>query len=444
MKAIQTSFDFYDPINIDQDIKKLLFANPSLGVKTCKDIIRSLQVKSPQKKLELIGWLRGNLAVYKSKAKDLRENSMQQELLEQVNEHIGWWEEEFGKVTLSDLQILAESSDTKLVDIGWERGKITPSSIAALLDEYMVGQDEYKRELGLTIFIHLLRMRNPELNIPKSNLLVFGPSGVGKTSGIKTLADKLNINHDILNFERVVPEGIQGPKTTDPFTRVLGKEGNDMIYAGDEVDKITDDEIRHELLSILDDKNVISFPTTFGVYREYREVPSKNITCILCGKYDALSKAVEKRLGLNKVGFKSGEYKALTTDELYAQVNMSDLMKVLGSEEICGRIGNFVGVRQLTSGDLISVMLNKKETIFSRYQAFFSANHAKLELTTEGAKELADIAIKQYKDLGVRGLEIVMRQLLKQAMLKVEEYQGKRILIDKEYVNSQFKDIIDV
>ena len=323
--------------------------------------------------------------------------------------------------------------------------KISPASIAGLLDEYMVGQDEYKKALGLTVYTHMLRMLRPSLNIPKLNLLAYGPSGVGKTSGVMILANKLNINYGVVNFEHVQPEGIQGPKLSDPCVRTLGgkEEKQDMLYIIDEADKNHDEDVNHELLSYLDDKNMISFPTTFGVYREYREIPSKNITCILCGKYDALTEAVKKRLDINRIGFGTGDQKTLSTEDLYAQVNLDDLKKVLGSEELCGRIGNYVGLKPLTSDDLITVMLHKKESIFSRYQAYFSASKVNLELTLDGAREIADITIQNYQDLGVRGLEIVIRQLLKDPMLKVDELQGKRIKIDKGYVLSQLKDTIE-
>lgn len=426
---------------IGQNIWRLLFANPSIGIKTSKNIIKSLKNNSYEQNINLCNWLEDNLAVFKSKSKDLKEDMLQNDFLKRIHQHVEKWEEEFGEVSLGDLQILSNSTDVKLSDLGWEGGKITPSSIAKLLDEYMVGQNEYKLELGLTIYTHMLRMRRPELIIPKSNLLVFGPSGVGKTSGIKILAELLGINYGVLNFERLVPEGIQGNKISDPFTRALGANKSDMILVGDEVDKITEDEIRKELLSILDDKNVISFPTTFGVYREYREIPSKNVTCILCGKFDTLKKIVSKRLDIRRMGFNTCDNKVYTPEELYAQVDWNDIKEALGSDELCGRIGGYVRVKQLTGDDFINIMLSKKESIFSRYQAFFNASNVGLYLTNEGAREIANITVNNYKELGVRGLEIVVKQLLKDAMLHVGEMHGKKIKLDHEYIHSHLEEI---
>lgn len=419
-----------------QNIKRFLFANPSIGIVTCRGILKSLEHNSEEENLKLCSWLEGSLAVFKAKSKELKEDMQREHLLKKVNRHVEKWEEEFGMVSLGDLQLLSASTGLSLVDMGWDKGKITPTSIAGLLDEFMVGQEEYKLELGLTVYTHILRMRRPELHIPKSNLLVFGPSGVGKTSGIKILAELLKVNHGILNFERLVPEGIQGNKISDPFTRTLGADKDDMILVGDEVDKITDEEIRQELLSILDDKNVISFPTTFGTFREYREIPSKNVTCILCGKFDVLKKIVGKRVDTCQVGFNTYGKKVLNTEELYAQVGLDDIKEAFGSDELCGRISSYVRVRQLTDDDMVNIMLNKKESIFSSYQAFFKASNVSLELTDDGARGIADVVVKKYKELGARGLDIIIRRLLKEPMLHVGELNGKRIKIDKGFLRS--------
>ena len=225
----------FDSGQIDSEIRRLLFANPSLGTRTCRDIVKALKSKTDNEKVKLRSWLEENVTIFKSKSRDLDSDSLLHDLNEQINKHIDFWEGEFGEVSLGDIQYLTESTDIKLADIGWERGKISPSSIVTLLDEFMVGQDKYKLELGLTIYTHMLRIRKPELNIPKSNLLVYGPSGAGKTSGVKVLTDKLGINCGMVNFERIVPEGIVGNKITDPLTRVLGSNKNDIIFIGDEL-----------------------------------------------------------------------------------------------------------------------------------------------------------------------------------------------------------------
>lgn len=442
MNTTQMNDPLHDGIN--STIKRLIFSNPSLDFKMSRKIISDLQTYSVAEKEKIRSWLEDNLKVFKTRSTSFKKGALQKDTLEKVKKHIDQWENEFGKVNLEELSWLTETTGIHLTDIGWERGAISPASITLLLDKYMVGQEEYKRELGLTFYTHLLKVKNPDLNIPKANLLVFGPSGVGKTSGIKILADILKVNQGTINFERLVAEGIQGATISDPFTRTLGKDKEDMILIGDEVDKISKEEIRNELLSILDDNNVISFPTTFEAFREYREVSSKNITCILCGKFDALRKVVEKRIDVHRIGFDTNKERVLSAEDLYAQVCMNDIKQVLGSDEICGRIGNFVSVGQLSCNDFINIMLHKKDSIFNRYQNFFSSFQINTQLTIDGANEIASIAHSKYKDLGVRGLDIIIRQVLKKDMLQADILQGKDIMIDKNYVNNNIVDITNI
>jgi len=427
---------------IDRDIRRLLFANPSLGMPTCQRIVQALKEGPYEKKESIRDWLKNSVAIFKRKASKMDSPALYDDLCKNVVKHIETWEEEFGKVSLGDILFLTESTDIRMADVGWDY--LSPAAMVEMLGEYIVGQDAYKKELCLTVYTHMLRMHKPELNIPKMNLLVFGPSGSGKTSGVKVLVDKLGIRSGIANCERLVPEGFQGTKVSDPLTRVLGKEGDDMIYVADEFDKlflnqVFDGEIQRGFLSLMDGNNVISFPSTFDTYKEYREVPSKNITCILCGKFESLTKAVEERLDIHRVGFVSGQNKKRPQEELYAQVTMADLRKALGSDELCRRIGSIVGVSKLSRDEMVSIIMNSRESAFSRYKAYFQAHQAKVRLTMDGARLIVDHALELYPDLGVSGTEIVIRDILKDEMICVESLHGRDLKINKHYVEKRLK-----
>lgn len=427
---------------IDRDIRRLLFANPSLGMPTCQRIVQALKEGPYEKKESIRDWLKNSVAIFKRKASKMDSPALYDDLCKNVVKHIETWEEEFGKVSLGDILFLTESTDIRMADVGWDY--LSPAAMVEMLGEYIVGQDAYKKELCLTVYTHMLRMHKPELNIPKMNLLVFGPSGSGKTSGVKVLVDKLGIRSGIANCERLVPEGFQGTKVSDPLTRVLGKEGDDMIYVADEFDKlflnqVFDGEIQRGFLSLMDGNNVISFPSTFDTYKEYREVPSKNITCILCGKFESLTKAVEERLDIHRVGFVSGQNKKRPQEELYAQVTMADLRKALGSDELCRRIGSIVGVSKLSRDEMVSIIMNSRESAFSRYKAYFQAHQAKVRLTMDGARLIVDHALELYPDLGVSGTEIVIRDILKDEMICVESLHGRDLEINKHYVEKRLK-----
>lgn len=430
--------------HLDQDIRRLLFANPLLGISTCRKILNALQGNTVDEKQKIRSWLEENVIIYKNKARDLDSTALYEDLCQETKKHIKAWEETFGVVTLSDIQFLIDSTDIKLVDVGWNH--ISPASIAAMLDEHIIGQKEYNRELGLCVYLHMLRERNPELNLMKHNLLVYGPSGVGKTSGVKFLADKMNIRIAIVNCNTLVQDGIQGSTISDAFTRALKDKYEYLIIIFDEFDKLLigdgvyNDRIIQELLNVMDFNNTISFPTSFDNCKTYKQIPSKNVTCIMCGKFDSLQQMARMRMFPHTVGFESSMGDQNDSDDYYRYVTMDDLKKVLGSDELCGRIGQFVRVNRLTSDDLTSIMMDSRDSIFSRYESFFTAHQATLMLTAGGAREIADYTLSNYADLGARGLESVLQHLLKDKMMQIDQLKGQVIEIDEDYVKNYMEE----
>lgn len=427
-------------VHLDQDIKRLLFANPSLGIGVCSKILKALQCNTVDEKQKIRSWLERDMAIYKSKARDLDSTALYEDLCHKTMEHITAWEETFGVVTLSDIQFLIDSTDIKLVDVGWDH--ISPASIAAMLDEHIIGQKEYNRELGLCVYLHMLREHNPEMNLMKYNLLVYGPSGVGKTSGVKFLADKMNIRIAIVNCNTLVQDGIQGSTISDAFTRALKNKYEYLIIIFDEFDKlftgngVYNDRILQEFLNVLDFNNTISFPTSFDSNKTYKQIPSKNVTCIMCGKFDALRQMARERMFPHTVGFETGMGTLNKADDFYRYVTLDDLKKVLGSDELCGRIGQFVRVNRLTSDDLMSILMDARDSIFTRYESFFSAHKATLVLTEGGAKEIAEYTLSNHADLGARGLESVLQHLLKEKMMQIDQFKDQVIKIDEDYVKN--------
>ena len=213
-----------------------------------------------------------------------------------------------------------------------------------------------------------------------------------------------------------------------------------MILILDEFDKLFtgngyyNDRIIQEVLNITDNNNTITFPTTFDIHKEYKQIPSKNITCIMCGKFDKLSEIVKKRLANDGVGFHTFNQHKATIDELYKQVTLNDIKTVLRSDELCGRIGQFARVEQLKTEDLIDILMHKKESVLDKYQTYFSQHNVGLKLTMDGAKEIAKYTLHNYPDLGVRGMESVIRILLKDNMFEISKHKGQTITINKEYV----------
>ena len=186
-----------------------------------------------------------------------------------VIEHISSWENEYGRIPLQGIVDLLDDTEYQIFDIAPEH--VTPLSISELLDTYLIGQPEYSRKLSLCFYIHLMR-KNSSLNMPKPNLLAFGPSGVGKTFGPQKLAQLFGLKLGVVNCNNLVQEGIHGAHITDVFSEIYDECNQELepvesaVILLDEFDKLFlkgefNERVLNELLNIIDDNNSVSFST---------------------------------------------------------------------------------------------------------------------------------------------------------------------------------------
>lgn len=427
---------------LDTSIRRLLFSNPSISIDVCRKVTDALKDKTEEEKELIRANLQESVTLYKEKAKDVDDKQHCREIFDEVKEHMQQWENVYGKASLADVLSLIDSTDIKLNDLG--TGYLTPNSIFEMLKEFVVGQEAYARYLSLTIYTHILRTQECAVHMPKANLLVYGPSGVGKTYGIQVVANKLGIPFGVVNCNTVVPEGIVGQQIKDVLTQAYMKYKHldNIIIFFDEFDKLFtenghyNDRLLEELLLFLDDNNTISYPESYKAYSEYQQIPSKNITCIVGGMFQSLREAAKKRLSVNPMGFATSEFSHLSEGQMYELVNREDLKKVLHSDELYGRIGHFVRVNDLTTEQLVDILLQARETPLDNLRNYFSHHDVQLVITEEGAEEIATAAYNQK--VGVRGLKSILWDILEDEMHDVDH--GKRtICINREYVQKHLK-----
>jgi hypothetical protein len=216
---------------------------------------------------------------------------------------------------------------------------------------------------------------------------------------------------------------------------------NAIIYF-DEVDKFFkgngnyDDRMLEELLLFLDDNNTITYPDSFRQDCRYNQIPAKKITCILGGMFETLKEAAQKRLSLNAPGFTSAAHEDISDNQIYEYVNKEDLKKVIGSDELYGRIGHFVRVNDLSAKQLADILLQARESPLDLYRNYFSHHNIHLTITEDGAEEIANAAYKQQ--VGVRGLKTILWQVLEDEMRDIE---GMRIIrLNRKYVQKKLQD----
>lgn len=429
----------------DSEIKRLMLAAPSIPYFKCRSIMETLSSSSIDEKTELVKWLEEKVRLYKETITDI-DTEIYDEMCNDVKERISDWESQFGAVTLEDIAFMIESTDIRLTDVAWNR--FSPNALASILDNYIIGQDNYKQALGLVIYNHLLHQINPSARLHKMNLLVVGPSGAGKTYGIKTLAEKLNATVVIVNCNTLVQEGIVGSSLSNALTQGLGsdKEKKYIIIVLDEFDKLFvgsgcfNERVVQELLNWLDNNNSVTFAETFRSSSDFRTISSNNITCVLCGKFDSLKSAVQKRMNLNTLGFNASQV-TMTDDELYNNITMEDLKTALGNDEICGRINKIVTVDTLNKQQLVDVLLESQGSIYQELKTYFNLHGADFVLTRDAADAIADYAYEHLKNLGVRGLESVAQQVAMHEMMNVDKYHGKTITKTRSDVEKSLKNL---
>lgn len=428
---------------LDTSIRRLLFSNPSISIDVCRKVTDALKDKTEEEKELIRANLQESVTLYKEKAKDVDDKQHYREIFDEVKEHMQQWENVYGKASLADVLSLIDSTNIKLNDLGTEY--LTPNTIAEMLNEFVVGQGAYSKKLALSIYTHILRTKEDSEHMPKANLLVYGPSGVGKTYGIQVLSKKLGIPFGIVNCNSVVPEGIVGEKFKDKLTQLYmeadDKLDNAIIYF-DEVDKFFkgngyyDNRMLEELLLFLDDNNIITYPDSFRHDCGYNQIPAKKITCILGGMFETFKEAARKRLSLNAPGFTSTPHGEISENQIYEHVNKEDLKKVIGSDELYGRIGHFVRVNDLSVEQLEDILLQARESPLDLYRNYFFRHNIHLIITEDGAKEVATAAYNQK--VGVRGLKSILWDILEDEMHDVDH--GKRtICINREYVQKHLK-----
>ena len=410
--------------------------NPSLNMDLCEKILTTLDEKTVSEKKKLLSILKKNTENFKERAKNLESPDVYEKMCEKIRSRIKSCEKHF-TVTLADVLSLTESTDIKLDDVGWEL--LSPQSIAEMIDEYVIGQHDYSRALALCIYLHLLRCKDNKIDVPKTNLLVFGPSGVGKTYSVQVLAKKLNIDFEIVNCNLLVQEGIVGEKISDAITNayIKNKKITHLIIFFDEFDKLFKIGYYHlqttqETLAILDDNREISFRTSFSRDAEYKKFPTRNIMVILGGVFDTLEHFVNERLRQDTVGFNRPA--ALPKGDYHKYVTTEDFRKLFRSDELLGRIGQFVRVESMTSKMLLNILLSESASPLIPYQNYFALHDCSLELEDDAAKMIVDIVEKQH--LGVRGLKSVLGNILKEDMMLANNNDCRSIDIDEQYVSS--------